>query len=108
LSLAVTTNDVAAWRKELNPSTRSFEQLFTNVSSTHHMIDKGADLVLWLSFEVFRDDALLHQPWEGTLFVNGLYFAHNKDATPAAANLGGAYGEASNPTPKPIWQRRAR
>lgn len=108
ISGAVTRNDAAAWRKEDNPSTREFISLFTDVRGVPDVIAKGDDLVLWFSFGVSRDDDQLDKPSGGTLFVNGMYFAHNKDATPVLLRVAGAYGEASYPTPKQAWVRKAR
>jgi hypothetical protein len=71
-------------------------------------IDSGLSLSLGLSFEVFRQDTHLNNPWEGTLFVNGLFFAHNKDGTPLFLKVAGAHGEGETPVAKPYWQRRAR
>lgn len=108
LSFAITKNDQPAWEASRNPSKRDFFDLFSNHRSTPEEVSSGDDLVLWLSFEVFRTDEQLTEPWWGDLFVNGFYFAHNRDQTPRAVRVAGAYTEAANPTPRRSWQRLAR
>lgn len=108
IQFAVTKNDIPNWRKEYNPShPEAFAKLFTGARAQPDPIDRGADLVLWMSFEVFRSDVDMSAPWGGHLFTHGMYFAHNPDATPRPAQLGGAYGMASNPHPTRTWQRYA-
>jgi len=71
-------------------------------------VEKGADLVVWLCFEVFRDESQLNNTWERTLFANGFYFAHSADNTPLAVRFGGGYGEGASPKPTQKWQRLAK
>lgn len=108
IQFALTKNDVPNWQKQYNPShPEAFARLFTEARAQPDPIDRGADLVLWMSFEVFRHDVDMSGPWGGHLFTHGLYFAHNPDATPRAAQVGGAYGMASNPQPTRTWRRYA-
>jgi hypothetical protein len=89
-------------------STQKFEDLFISKRAVPDPVDKGADLVLWYSVEVFRDTNLLQQPWEGALFIHGLYFAHDPEPrtlTAIAANLS---GEFFRPAPTQKWQRFAK
>lgn len=108
LSFAITKSDQPAWEASRNPSERDFFELFSGQRSTPEEVSSGDDLVLWLSFEVYRTDEQLTEPWFGDLFVNGFYFAHNRDQTPFAARQAGAYTEAAVPTPRRQWQRFAR
>lgn len=108
LRFAITRNDQPEWEAQQNPSERDFFALFTDRRSRPSSVALGDDLVLWLSFEVFRPEAQLGTPWTGNLFVNGFYFAHNQDATPLTVALGGAYGEGAFPPPEERWQRLAR
>jgi hypothetical protein len=110
LQFAVTKNDAVEWTKERNPSEPDFRSLFTDRRRKPDLIERGGDLVLWMCWEAFRGDGryVNSDPWEGTLFVNGIYFAHNKDKTPIAATAGGAYREGWNPEPKQQWGRYTR
>jgi len=111
LQFAITKKDIPDWEAAKNPSEKDFKTLFTSKRSTPDDIDKGDDLVFWLSFEAFRPDdspSSHAYPWGGTFFVNGFYFGHNQDNTPIALQVGGAYGEAWRPYPGKTWVRRAR
>ena len=110
LAFAISLNDRDEWRVDgnRNPSERNFASLFTRTSPAPRGVINGGDLIFWVSFEVFRGAQQVRQPWGGTLFVNGFYFAHNQDATPLSLQLGGAYGEAWKPRPRQEWVRLAR
>jgi len=109
LKFAVTKSDIAADQARTSyESMRDFENAFYLARLNPEDVSGGSDLVFWLSFEVFRDPSKLDEPFKGTLFVNGFYFAHNQDDTPFTAAAGGAYGEASNPHPTRQWTRFAR
>jgi hypothetical protein len=108
LQFAVTRNDIEGWKMERNPSEKEFNSLFKTGRKDPDNVSDGADLVFWLSFEVFRDEANLGEEWGGTLFVNGFYFGHNKDTTPQLLEGAGAYGEAVVPSAKKKWERFAR
>jgi hypothetical protein len=105
LQFAISKADEPAWAAANNPSKQDFKTLFTDARTDPDEVKNGGDLVLWLSFEVFRQDT---KPWQGTLFVNGLYFAHNKDNTPLLVRLAGAYGTGAKPSPSKQWQRFAK
>jgi hypothetical protein len=107
LQFAITKNDIADWKMERNPSEKEFKSLF-KIRTDPADVSEGTDLVFWLSFEVFRDEAKIAEEWGGTLFVNGFYFAHNKDTTPFKVKAGGAYGEKEVPSAKKKWERFAR
>jgi hypothetical protein len=60
------------------PSEKKYSDLFYtegNEQSGLSDIMEGEDLVTWLSFDVKRTH--FHDPFEGTVFIHGLYFAHN-------------------------------
>jgi hypothetical protein len=106
LMFAVTKND-PDWAADRNPSGEDFLWQFQGKRAPD-VIEKGDDLVVWFSFQVFRDEAKLKEAWEGTLFINGLYFGHNIDTTPLAVKAGGGYEEAANPFPVRKWDRPAQ
>ena len=107
LRFAITWNDASRGPIE-NASERDFFTLFENYRSQPAGVVDGDDLVLWVSFEVFREDSQILTPWTGDLFVNGFYFAHNTDQTPAMVRAGGVYGEGANPSPERRWRRLAK
>jgi hypothetical protein len=95
-------------------SAPKFEDLFIAQRGTvPDSFDKdGNDLVIWLSIEVFRDRRKLAQPWEGALFVHGMYFAHNPEpgvSTQAGAQAaaGGLRERLLKPKPDRQWKRFA-
>lgn len=95
MRFAITKNDRADWAARANPSEPDFGDLFYKFGAPRS-ISSGGNLVLWLSFEVLRNPQQLGSTWTGWLFPNGIYFGHNRDATPALLQLSGAYGERSN------------
>jgi hypothetical protein len=79
------TNLSEKTKKELsdpdeNASHMDFKSLFTDKQPPDE-IDKGGDLVTWLSFTVkrFIHQQMRNDPLEGVLFVHGCYFPHEKD-----------------------------
>ena len=106
LSFAVTRNS-AEWNATSFPREPVFSDTFQKVR-TPADISVGDDLVLWLSFEVFRSEADTYVPWSGAIFPQGLYFGHGPEKLPWKLNFAGAYGQAENPTDKPIWKRPSR
>jgi len=110
LLFAITKNDSSEWAAQRNPSEPNFFELFSNRRSEPSSIGGGADLVLWISFAVFRGESelALAQSWGGDLFPNGFYFAHNEDQTPLAVRVGGGYGEGAFPPVENQWWRLAR
>jgi hypothetical protein len=108
LQFAITKNDAAEWKEGKNPSLKDFKSLFTSARALPNDVSGGDDLVFWLCFEVFRDEAKLGEVWGGTLFVNGFYFAHGKDRTGWSGKRAGVYKEGSRPSPSQKWDRLAR
>jgi hypothetical protein len=106
LRFAVTRND-PEWAAEKNPSEDDFTYMFQGKHNVQD-ISKGDDLVVWFSFEVYRDAEKLNQPWDGTLFINGLYFGHNQETPPLAVTAGGGRDEGANPAPQRIWERPSK
>jgi hypothetical protein len=106
LQLAITNNS-PVWKESLNPSDVPFRNLFERQPGHPLAIGDGADLVLWLSFEVFRDEGRLNEAWGGPVFVNGCYFAHNADMTPLRLALAGVLDKGLNSTNPEQWFRLA-
>ena len=91
----------------------------TNVAAWHAagaadaLSTDGDDLVPWMSIEVVRDKARTAQPWEGALFIHGMYFAHNPEPD-AGSKIGALIAAAGlrqpllKPPPKRTWRRLAR
>jgi hypothetical protein len=88
-------------------STEKFEDLFTSQHLSPEAVDKGADIVLWYSVEAFRDGSKLDEPWTGTLFIHGMYFAHEQEPFSAASIAANLSGKLQNPPPVQKWQRYA-
>ncbi|MEO5645715.1 MAG: hypothetical protein ABIQ40_13455 [Bacteroidia bacterium] len=84
------------WDAESNPSERNFESLFYNpIDETPkpREIKDGDDLLFWISFEVHNtpmedlssriaditvdEETSMANPFQGTVFIHGFYFAHN-------------------------------
>ncbi|MEV0774066.1 hypothetical protein [Nocardia salmonicida] len=90
---------------------KPFVDAFRRVQGVPSAMSKtGDDLVLWISFEAFREESAywLSRPWTGTFFVNGMYFAHNPDRTPQALQFGGVNHDDAMPPAQPNWVRKAR
>jgi hypothetical protein len=89
LRFAITGEPGGPWEANLNPSTRVFDDLFTGVRAQPNDISNGAEIVFWVSIEVFRsfENQKTNATWEGTLFPNGLYFAHDPELTPVSVEL---------------------
>jgi hypothetical protein len=88
-------------------STQKFEDLFISQRAVPDSVKSGADLVLWYSVEVFRDIKQLQQPWEGSLFIHGLYFAHDPEPLSFTSLAGNLSEKLLKPTPTQKWQRYA-
>jgi hypothetical protein len=90
---------------QANPSNKIFDQIFVGEDPAE--VDKGTDLVLWISIDIFRDNRMLKKPWEGALFVHGLYFAHDPEPTIGLATLIEGRKPLLKPKPKRKWVRLA-
>ena len=89
-------------------STQKFEDLFISKRAVPDSVKSGADLVLWYSVEVFRDMKQLQQPWEGALFIHGLYFAHDPEPKSFISMASNLSAELLKPAPAQKWQRYAK
>lgn len=70
----------AEWAAERNPSTHPFDKLFTDAGSDHPVdLKDGAQLTLWLSFEIFRRQPAHVSRWGGTVYVHGFFFPHEPE-----------------------------
>lgn len=79
LTFAITAFDPqgqnpAVWDADNNGSTANFEDLFFRGRPTPLKIDKGTGLVIWISVETWRKPST--DPWQGTFFMHGIFFAH--------------------------------
>ena len=95
-------------------STPVFEDLFTAKRALPDALSTdGDDLVLWMSIEVVRDKTRTAEPWEGALFIHGMYFAHNPEPD-LGSKIGALIAAAGlrqpllKPPPKRTWRRLAR
>lgn len=79
-------------------STSNFADLFTGNPKD---ISAGDDLVQWISIELFRADPL-QSPWEGTVFIHGIYFAHSQEPAWVAARA--AFAHLTDPLHNPPEQ----
>lgn len=80
-------------------STPVFADLFTGNPKD---ISAGDDLVQWFSIELFRNQDNLQSPWEGTVFIHGLYFAYSQEPPWVAARA--AYAGLTAPLHNPREQ----
>jgi hypothetical protein len=80
-------------------STRFFSDMFTGMPKD---ISVGAELVQWFSIELFRGADAMQGPWEGTVFIHGIYFAHSQESWKIALRsaAGGLTDSVHNP-PEP-------
>jgi hypothetical protein len=81
LTFAVTTDSGPGtpWAADANASEWLFPDLFTGRRAQPLPVKNGAKLTLWMSFEVAGPDGRNTEPWGGTLFPHGMYFAHSAE-----------------------------
>lgn len=106
LKFAITKNFGMAGTLTTSP----FEDLFKRLRGKPESIKAGDDLVFWLSIEVFRPKADSRNDWDGTVFVHGMYFAHDPEpGLLSQAGLLGLQGELfkSYPDQTQAWERFA-
>jgi hypothetical protein len=108
-TFAITADRDPAQDPDLDVSTQSFRDYFLNKNTPKDPknVSAGADLIQWLSIEVFRDPQDMASSWEGTVLIHGLYFAHGLPPTKAAAQaaVGDLKKSLLKPTPNPVWER---
>jgi len=112
LRFAVTDASTPTHQAVLNPSEQKFEDLFVKKALPGRIPPEGSALVTWFSIEVFRDPKDDRDSWEGTVFIHGLYFAHNPEppllsVSGATAMLGGLRDGLLKPKPTQKWVRNA-
>lgn len=73
-------------------SKEQWDTLFHNKSNSPppEKIQDGGDLVLWYSTEVQRDSVKM--PTEGTVFIHGLFFAHEAEPNPSWPSITSTIG----------------
>lgn len=81
-------------------STENFADLF---SGSPQDIRAGDELIQWFSIELFRRPDDMLGPWEGTVFIHGLYFAHSLEPSSVAARAqaAGLFDPLHNPPEQP-------
>jgi hypothetical protein len=109
-----------SWKAGSHEAGTEFEDLFTRRGqhSANKLqpaqLDKGANIVRWMSWETWRSDPRDQYPpqpmtWEGTFCPHGLFFAHNVDAGKVLhVDLFAALGlraDIQNPPPARVWHR---
>jgi hypothetical protein len=99
------------WDADQCPSERVFEDLFIkpDAPSLPRDISLGEDILTWLSFKVYNDGAAAKEgeKFQGTVFMHGLFFAHNAEMTWIQSPFAGTIGqELQKPKyPQPTWRR---
>ncbi len=93
----------------------NFMDLFTQNRPAPQSVVDGGELVTWFSIEVFRGDVPTDKPWEGTVFIHGLYFAHDPEPSfgdevrfsAISATAGTRDPGYKPPNPPQQWRRTA-
>jgi len=98
-----------AWSADENGSTAHFEELFIKARGSAPLdISSGTGLVVWISIEARRKPS--RDPWQGTFFAHGIFFAHE---VVSLGRLARNVGKVESPLSKgtvnsQIWWRPKR
>jgi hypothetical protein len=121
LTFAITADSDPSEEPALDVSTPSFKDFFLNKNTPNAPkdISAGANLIQWFCVEVFRNPHESDGVWENTVFIHGLFFAHNPDpvvklTSPLSSEniylLGANFGHWAEPLYQPkqptqVWER---
>jgi len=104
ISLAITTDTGGMRAAGADSSLAPFSAEFTG---TPQATDAGANLIQWFCIEVFKDPEDNSDPWVGSVFIHGLYFAHSAEPASLQTALAGLRNPVLKPKPTDTWQRAA-